>query len=419
MKSIHKWKLSYALHTFYLVPLLILGFIITVMGYQWFSKAMQQEIQVELDIIAHNILTILDLSHPGDYQLVDNKASLRLYKGEDDITNDNDLLDKLKKDNGVDITIFYQDTRILTTIHDMKQERIVGSGAANQVLHDVLRTGESHFYPNTHINYVEYFSYYMPLINSDEQIVGMIFVGKPREQINHAIRIAIFPLIIANIIIMLFVSFLLSLYLRKFSKVLQNFHQYFTEVSLGNLNTELDPIVLNRSDEIGDIGRSAVTMQRSLRNLIERDSLTTLYNRRFAEDKLKQIKSPFCVALGDIDFFKKVNDNYGHDCGDLVLKQIANILKFHMKNTGFVARWGGEEFLLVFQHSSHENALNILEKIMHDIRSGELIYEDHTVKVTMTFGIEEGTDDEIHDLIRRADDKLYQGKSSGRNKIIS
>ena len=122
--------------------------------------------------------------------------------------------------------------------------------------------------------------------------------------------------------------------------------------------------------------------------------------------------------LGDIDFFKKVNDTYGHECGDIVLSEVATILNKNMRNQGFVARWGGEEFLLVFENCNLDEAVNKLEHILDEIRKKEISYKDEIVRITMTFGICQGSTDDMDDVIRMADSKLYEGKAGGRNQIV-
>lgn len=418
-------KISYTLQAFNIIPLLFLGVVATILASQWFSNTMYDEIEVELDYVVHNVATILDVAYPGDYHL-EGDTAYRLYKGEYDITNDYTLMDRVKEDTGMEITLFYQDTRVLTTITNSSGNRIIGSGAPEQVIQEVLDTGESRFYTNTLINYISYFAYYMPLRNSDGSVIGMLFVGKPREQVNQAVQRTIYPLIAVDIVVMLIAAFVVFVYLKNFTSVLLRIHHFLSDVSTGNLNAELDTSVLRRNDELGDIGRSALTMQRSLRNMVERDSLTELYNRRSAGRKLQQTlaksvsqKTPFCLAIGDIDFFKKVNDTYGHDCGDVVLKNIADKMRAHMFHNGFVARWGGEEFLLVFEHKDLEQARESLAALLDNIRAMENQYDDQVIKVTMTFGLVEADTDDIKHLITTADEKLYKGKASGRNQIVS
>ena len=420
-----KGKIVYSMQTINLFPMIFLGIIVLLLGFRHFTRAMYDEVELELNNTAHNVSTIFAIAYPGDYHLEGERA-YRLYKGDTDITNEYELVDGIKRDTGLDITLFYQDTRILTTLTDPDGIRITGSGAPDTVIEDVLKTGESRFYSDVRANNTEYFAYYLPLFNSDGEVTGMVFAGKPREQVDKAIQDSLYPLAVADILITLLAAVSVSVYTRKFANVLIKIHRFLTDVSAGNLSARLDSTVLSRNDELGDIGRSALTMQRSLRSMIEQDALTGLCNRRFGDRKLRQLvekslsqQTDFCVAIGDIDFFKKVNDTYGHECGDIVLKNVADQLRSHMLHYGFVARWGGEEFLLVFEQSDAEQARHVLEQTLEDIRHMECLYEEQNINVTMTFGLTPGDTDNINELIRRADEKLYEGKTSGRNRVIS
>jgi diguanylate cyclase (GGDEF)-like protein len=168
-------------------------------------------------------------------------------------------------------------------------------------------------------------------------------------------------------------------------------------------------------------------MQIRLRRLLEYDVLTDLYNRGTGEKKLEEVvvdaemlRIPYAVAIGDIDFFKTVNDTYGHAAGDEVLRKTAQILKEHMAGNGYSVRWGGEEFLLIFRGKTREEAALVIEQTLEEIRTAEIAYEDVVIKVTMTFGLVEGDLQESCDkTVTRADKLLYEGKKSGKNRLIT
>lgn len=418
-------KISYTLQIIGLLPLLALGIAMLFFTSQWFTKTMYQEVERELYDATKSATTLLNAAYPGDYRLEGDVAYL-LYKGETDITRDYSLLDQFKEDTGLDITLFYQDTRILTTLYNAQGERIVGSGAPDIVIRDVLNTGENHFYTHTLINGKAYFSYYIHLRNQDGSVVGMLFVGRPSETVSLSIQNYVYPLTWLIIGFVALVSVCIYFYTRRFVAVLLHIHSFLSEVASGNLNATLDHSVTKRSDELGDIGRCALSMQRSLRTMIEQDALTELYNRRSGDKKLRQVfeesrssGQSFAIAIGDIDFFKKVNDTYGHECGDAVLKNVSALLKQHMWHRGFAARWGGEEFLLVFENVDLAEARKQLELLMDKIHELDTLYEGQHVKVNMTFGLICDPDKDIHALLKEADEKLYIGKTNGRNQVVS
>lgn len=418
-------KISYTLQAIGLIPLLALGIVMLFFTSQWFTKTMYQEVERELYDATKSATTLLNAAYPGDYRLEGDVAYL-LYKGDVDITREYSLFDQFKEDTGLDITLFYQDTRILTTLYNAQGDRIVGSGAPDVVIRDVLNTGEDHFYINTLINGKTYFSYYSPVRNQDGSIVGMLFIGKSSAAVSQSIQRYVYPLTWLIIGFVALVAVCIYFYTRRFVAVLLHIHSFLSEVASGNLNATLDHSVTKRSDELGDIGRCALSMQRSLRIMIEQDALTELYNRRSGEKKLRQIfeeaqssRHSFALAIGDIDFFKKVNDTYGHECGDAVLKNVSALLKQHMWRRGFAARWGGEEFLLVFENVDLAEARKQLELLMDKIHELDTLYEGQHVKINMTFGLVCESDKDVHTLLKEADEKLYIGKTNGRNQVVS
>ena len=280
---------------------------------------------------------------------------------------------------------------------------------------------------NIVINGERYFGYYAPIINSDGQAVGMVYAGRPRAQVVAAIRRAVLPIILIALCSIIIVSLITSSYARKLISNLRKIKNFLSGVSGGNLTEQLDSDLLKRGDELSDIGYSALYMQRSIRTLIEQDALTELHNRASAEKRLAQIQAQaeesgthFVVALGNIDYFKKINNTYGNACGDLVLKQVATTLKEALGIKGFVARWGGEEFILVYDKRELDAALKETEVILDKIRDLSIVFEEDTLQVTMTFGLAESDGTQpLKDLLKTADDNLRKGKRGGKNRIVA
>lgn len=156
------------------------------------------------------------------------------------------------------------------------------------------------------------------------------------------------------------------------------------------------------------------------------DALTNLANRRNMNEHLQTLVyefnrsgKPFCIAIADVDLFKHVNDNYGHDTGDYILTTLSEMFKSTMRGRGRAARWGGEEFLFCFEGMSGQQAYIILESLRMQIEKRKFLFKDHNINVTMTFGLEEYSQIiGVEATITKADIKLYQGKTSGRNKVV-
>jgi diguanylate cyclase (GGDEF)-like protein len=160
-----------------------------------------------------------------------------------------------------------------------------------------------------------------------------------------------------------------------------------------------------------------------LQKLATTDVLTQLNNRSKIDEELtrkynnfKRNKRIFSVIMVDIDFFKNINDEHGHQVGDYVLKSIANILKENVRKIDVVGRWGGEEFFIICGETDIEGAYILAEHIRKIIEAYQFDYIEHK---TASFGIaqiEEGYS--IDTLIKKADDALYEAKNSGRNKSV-
>lgn len=157
------------------------------------------------------------------------------------------------------------------------------------------------------------------------------------------------------------------------------------------------------------------------------DPLTGLYNRRYIIGKLeneledyKKTKNNFSIILADIDHFKYINDTFGHNFGDQVLKSISKNLLATVKDKGIVSRWGGEEFLILLPETNILPAKTLAENIRQSIQNEIIIYDDSPVSVTLTLGVTVNKDLEtIDDTIRNSDNALYSGKNNGRNCVVS
>lgn len=165
-------------------------------------------------------------------------------------------------------------------------------------------------------------------------------------------------------------------------------------------------------------------------DLISRkDPLTQLSNRRdFLEKfqyeihRFERNGKPFSVVLGDIDDFKSVNDNYGHDCGDFVLVNMAKILKSSVRKQDVVGRWGGEEFILLLPEALLAGGKKAAEGIRKKIENETFFFKQQKIplSITITFGVSEfnGTTD-IDGCIKKADEALYAGKRKGKNCVAA
>ncbi len=160
-------------------------------------------------------------------------------------------------------------------------------------------------------------------------------------------------------------------------------------------------------------------------NFENRDFLTGVYNRRFFYSDVEEYvqaaeetNEPYAFAMIDIDYFKKINDTYGHDGGDRILKSIAKILNDNTKGSDIVARFGGEEFCVVLKKISQEEAVKFFVNLRAKVAENEVTIKKEKVKVTISIGVSFGNGHcEIDDMLEACDSALYTAKENGRNRV--
>ncbi|MDP2172219.1 MAG: GGDEF domain-containing protein [Candidatus Cloacimonadaceae bacterium] len=171
-------------------------------------------------------------------------------------------------------------------------------------------------------------------------------------------------------------------------------------------------------------------LYRRVEQLSVTDSLTGLRNRRYLESNLYHMlllaarhKVPICYAMIDIDHFKLVNDNYGHQAGDYILKELGNIILSHFRKSDVVVRYGGEEFLVILFDSTLERCFPMMEELRGEVQNHLFMYRALPISITISIGIAfdynncaSETDIIFH--ISQADASLYKAKNSGRNKTV-
>lgn len=406
-----------------ILPVLFIGIVMAGISYILIKKNVYYEIRSGMENEAYTLANTYDVMYPGYYELVKAENLMALKKGEHYLTND--FIDNIKEDTGLEITIFYNDIRMITTLYS-DNKRITGSKMNSAIKKDVLDNGYSKFYDDVRIEEERFFAYYLPVHNGSENIIGAICILKPANQIHSKFAKQVIPLIAIIIAGVVIITYLNYLYFGKLNKNFKHIRNFLGEVTGGNLKAEMNREALAREDEIGDVAKASVNMQRSLRNLIVKDSLTDLYNRRYCNQNLKNISEqyiktgePYTLAIADIDFFKKVNDTYGHIAGDEVLVSVAQIMKKSMAGKGFAARWGGEEFLLVYTGCDMETTLTYLEMLVEAIREMCVEYGDKAIKITISIGVATGNGDSVDKVLCTADNRLYHAKKEGRDRVVS
>lgn len=187
-------------------------------------------------------------------------------------------------------------------------------------------------------------------------------------------------------------------------------------------NVSLETLIWERTVELEEVNRQLQEKIAEVSTLASTDKLTGLRNRYSFESELereisrsRRYSSPMTLTLFDIDYFKDINDDYGHSAGDTALAKIGEAITRCIRKTDIAARWGGDEFVIIFPETGLEKGLAITEKLMECIREISLF---KTVTLNGSFGVTQYVVEDTRDtLMRRVDDALYEAKDKGRGRI--
>ena len=214
--------------------------------------------------------------------------------------------------------------------------------------------------------------------------------------------------------------------LKPFSQLMQEANE-----ELGKLNLSYEQLVMELKEAKEKAERLFGELQEAnekLRELAFRDGLTGLYNHRYFQDvmdkevaRAERYDRPLSLILFDIDFFKKINDSYGHPFGDIVLKQISRSVEMLVRKSDVVARYGGEEFAVVLPETGLKGAYVLAERLREGVAGLQICADGITARVTVsagltTFNPRQSTDEKAK-IVEAADQALYQAKENGRNRV--
>jgi len=188
---------------------------------------------------------------------------------------------------------------------------------------------------------------------------------------------------------------------------------------------------ITEKDFMLDLGKfAAIAVENSrLYQMATMDRMTKLFiHHYFQERLLEEVKrsnkdnTPLCLIMIDIDHFKNFNDNYGHQQGDIVLKETARIIKKQVRNFDIASRYGGEEFSLILPKTEQKDAILVANRLRKEVETHEFPGQNLPLRITISLGIAQYNnklDLTKNDLIERADKALYKAKSSGRNRVVT
>ena len=249
-----------------ITPLVLLGIAILWISNQRVNSVLTSAIQNGLRASAISVLDSLEELNDESFYIGDDDE---LYKGDYNITRHTRLADELKASANTDITIFYGDTRYMTSVVDEKGERVLRTQAGEAVINTVLKGGQDYFSTSVVVVGQDYFGYYVPL--TDEvtgQVVGMVFAGMAQADAKNQILSIIYLIVGMVVIVAAICAALVYMVVSKMVKRLTTGVDALSKLSEGKLNLELDKTLLNGKDEIGDICRAIEKMKGNLTDII-------------------------------------------------------------------------------------------------------------------------------------------------------
>ena len=199
---------------------------------------------------------------------------------------------------------------------------------------------------------------------------------------------------------------------------------------LDEIQKNIEDIILNFDIPEGnkmDVIKKINFMYSKTRHMSVTDALTGLYNRRHFEDNLEReflravrYDNHLSFAMIDIDYFKQVNDTYGHSAGDYVLKEVAYLISQTFRKTDMVFRYGGEEFAVIITETPLSKAVVPLERLRKTVEENNFTYNGQKIDITISIGASEVNEqtNTVHQLFELADKALYKAKENGRNRVV-
>lgn len=250
-----------------LLPLVALGTILFLVSADRIANGIYDEAYVGMNATTLAVRDIFEVGNEGQYHVDENGD---LWKGDGlNISQATDIVDDIKESTGMDVTVFWGDTRILTSLVDDSGKRQIGTTASETVCQQVLKKGEPFYDRNVDILGTEYIVYYTPFYQEgSSEIVGMVFLGTPQETVSviiNKVRMQMFFIITAVVIIAAIITYLI---VGNIVKALKHNMGLLAKLTEGSLNVEVDKAALERKDEIGDVGRSVVKLSKYLRETV-------------------------------------------------------------------------------------------------------------------------------------------------------
>lgn len=265
-RKLKKGGLAKKLLAMSMIPLLLMGAALSIMGAFYIRKGIYGEIEKNLYTASIGLSEKLKYLDDGDY--VQN-AQGYVYKGGTMISGNMSLIGNAYNELGLQFTIFYGKTRVLTDIIDDEGRFIIGTDASDEVIQKVLEDGDHYFSTNVIVNGTPYLGYYVPLYNRDKTIVGMVFAGRPAAETESFIWASTMSFVIFAVGLIILCLILFYVVIRSIVRNAKAAEKLADDIAAGNLQNEADTKLLKRKDELGDIAKSIEHIRQSLSDTVK------------------------------------------------------------------------------------------------------------------------------------------------------
>ena len=314
-----------------ILPISVLGIIIVFMSLTFLRNSIINQVENSLRGTAAATLAAYD-QNSGTYLVAENGD---VWKGGYNISNSEKLLDTIKERSGMDVTFFYGNKRIMTSIKEQSGERILGSPAGSKIEEMVLQNGKEYFSKNVSVDGVMYFGYYVPVFQGDDsnEPVGMVFAGINKNETLYSVLRIVFYMTVIVLVIAIIGIVGAGLISNTISRVLKSEITSLEYLAMGNLNVQIDKKNLQRKDEIGDLSRAIDTLKTDLRSVIggisestnllisSSDSLEQTSHQTFEnmDYVMQSVDTITTSAISQAKDTKSASDNITH-MGNLIIE---------------------------------------------------------------------------------------------------
>lgn len=317
------------------LPITVLAAVVIIVSIELIPSRMRAEVKEGLAATCASVADLFDNCAEGDYT---QNESGEILKGSRVLSTNEKMLDSIRESSQYDVTLFYGDTRVITTILDDSKKRLVGTKASDAVIDKVLKGGNEFFIEGVNIQGQDYYGYYRPLYQEDgKTIAGMVFAGSPSATVTKSIK-SIIIWIGASVLIILGASLLIVLFMvANMNYAIKDVSALVTEIAAGNLAATINNRAVNRKDEVGELAVNALMAKDDLANLVReiKDSTDSMYEAISLMDlrtsQTTQAISEIDVAMGEIanSATSQANDTQmSADHVSKIGKQIRNTLEY-------------------------------------------------------------------------------------------